>query len=451
MYVSTKWSLYYHFLSKWAKTAVCNYYDDIEIKGLENLPTDKPVIFIANHQCTFMDPISIAVMTPNRFQPAFLTRADVFNNPIIHFLLNKMKMMPIYRQRDGADFIQKNEAIFQNCKDLLAAQKYFIIFVEGSHSDKRKLRPVKKGFARMGFDAEQDYDFSLDAQVVPVGLNYSHFEKFKSDFFINIGKPMQMADYYDLYKEHKNKALNKIKNDAFKELEQYILHIPNLERYDTFENIRHITSPHIAHALNLNPQTLSDKFKADKHLLNELNAIDAHDPTALDELENKVQDFSQDLEKLDFRPNLFEQEAKSSTSLIIQFIGLFLLLPLHLYGVLFNYIGYKIPEILANKMFGDYMYRSSVKMAIGMFFFPPYYLILCGIFYLIFRNIWWTLLFLVSIILAGKFAAWYWRKYRKLKAHWRYQNFVQKESQQWKKLKEQYQEIVDKVKELVVR
>jgi len=450
MYVSTKWTLFYSFLCRWGKIAVSNFYDEIEIVGLENLPDDKPIIFIANHQCTFMDPVAIAVLTPNRFQPAFLTRADVFKNPIVHFLLNKMKMMPIYRQRDGADFIQKNEEIFQNCKDLLANQQSFIIFVEGSHSDKRKLRHVKKGFARMGFDAEQDNDFSLDVHVVPIGLNYSHFEKFKSDYFINIGKPIKLSPYYDLYKEHKNKALNKIKNDAFKELEQYILHIPNLERYDAFENIRTIASPSIATALSLNPQKLSDKFKAEKYLLKALNEIDSNTPDDLNGLESRVLAYMQDLEKLDFRPLLFDKEPKSSSTLILQFIGMFLLIPFHLYGVLFNYAMYKFIEVLANKFFADRMYRSSVKMAMGMFLFPPYYLILSLIFWLVFRNFWWTLLFLGSIILAGKFSAWYWRKYKKLKAQWRYQGFVKKEPTQWEKLNQQHQRIVEETKGLVL-
>jgi len=84
-----------------------------------------------------------------------------------------------------------------------------------------------------------------------------------------------------------------------------------------------------------------------------------------------------------------------------------------------------------------------------MFLFPLYYLILCLIFFLIFKNIWWTLLFLVSIIVGGKLAAQYWIRYRKIKANWRFLNFKGNKTQQYQNLKNQHKDIVSTVLNLM--
>lgn len=448
--VTSKWSFFYHFMTMWGKTSVSNFYNNIEIKGIENIPKDKPIIFIANHQCTFMDAVALNVLSPFRYQPAFLTRSDVFTPKIVYFVLNKMKLMPIYRRHDGPDFIEKNERIFNNCKQLLADKKSFIIFVEGSHSDKRRLRILKKGFARMGFDAAKDNNYSLDIEIIPVGLNYTHFTKFKSDFLLNFGKPIKLADYYKRYQENPKKTLNVLKNDAHAKLKQQMIHIPNLERYDLMEDLRTICNPQVVKSMNLKLEKLSHQLEADQNMIERLTALDKTQQEPLDNLIPKVETYTNSLEKLDFRPYLFEEDyATTKGGLFAQIIGLLLLLPFHIYGVLFNYLPYKFIDQIVLKVFKDKMFHSSVKMAFGMFLFPLYYLILCLIFFLIFKNIWWTLLFLASIIICGKLATQYWIRYRKIKANWRFLSFKKTNTQQYENLKKQHKDITTTVLSLM--
>ena len=76
-------------------------------QGLSNIPKNKPVIFAANHQNSLIDPIVIA--TTNRYPVFFLTKSDVFKNPTIAKILYALNMLPIYRERDGSDFMEKNK------------------------------------------------------------------------------------------------------------------------------------------------------------------------------------------------------------------------------------------------------------------------------------------------------------------------------------------------------
>jgi len=437
-------------MTTWGKISVSNFFNNIEIKGIENLPKDKPIIFIANHQCTFMDAVTMNTLSPSAFQPAFLTRSDVFTKKIVYFVLNKMKLMPIYRRQDGPDFVERNERIFNNCKELLANNRSFIIFVEGSHSDKRRLRILKKGFARMGFDAAADHDYSLDINIIPVGVNYAHFTKFKSDFLIQFGKPIKLADYYERYQENAQKTLNIIKNDAHDKLKEQMIHIPDLERYDLMEHLRTICNPQVVQSMNLDYKILSHQLEADQNMIEQLTEIDKTQKEPLDNLIPKVEIYTNTLKDLDFRPYLFEEDYSTTKGgLFAQIIGLVLLLPFHLYGVIFNYLPYKFLDIFTLKYFKDKMFHSSIKMSFSMFLFPLYYLILCLIFFLIFKNIWWTLLFLVSIIVGGKLAAQYWIRYRKIKANWRFLNFKGNKTQQYQNLKNQHKDIVSTVLNLM--
>ena len=59
--------------------------------------------------------------------------------------------------------------------------------------------PIKTGVAIIALGAEAKYNFELDLSIVPIGLNYSNPHNFKSDVFVNIGKPIKVSDYKDIY------------------------------------------------------------------------------------------------------------------------------------------------------------------------------------------------------------------------------------------------------------
>jgi len=56
--------------------AVRGYFRSIHIKGLENIPTSGPIVFVANHNSAFMDPIILAVHIKRSL--FFLARGESF-------------------------------------------------------------------------------------------------------------------------------------------------------------------------------------------------------------------------------------------------------------------------------------------------------------------------------------------------------------------------------------
>jgi glycerol-3-phosphate O-acyltransferase / dihydroxyacetone phosphate acyltransferase len=88
----------YALLRLVVKIALRVFYTNVEVKTKAPIPAKGPLIVVANHPNTFMDPIVIASILPQ--QVYFLTNGSVFKNPVIGWLLGKMNMIPIYRKQD---------------------------------------------------------------------------------------------------------------------------------------------------------------------------------------------------------------------------------------------------------------------------------------------------------------------------------------------------------------
>jgi len=159
----------YSFLTPVVKLALQVAYrriDDNQLSG--KIPKDSPVIIVSNHQNALIDPLLICVSSKR--QVSFLTRASAFKNPVVAKILKQFNMLPIYRPRDSVDIKVANESVFEESIRRLCEGGIIGIFPEGSHGGRRKLRPLRKGFARM---ARMCLESDCDPFILPVGLDFS--------------------------------------------------------------------------------------------------------------------------------------------------------------------------------------------------------------------------------------------------------------------------------------
>jgi 1-acyl-sn-glycerol-3-phosphate acyltransferase len=221
-------SLLYSALHAYIKFCSKLYFNRLEIHGLENIPKNGPVILTANHQNAFLDAILIHVTQPR--PPHFLTRGDVFKNPIANRILRSLKMRPIFRFRDGLANVKKNQSTFSECYDILESGLVLGVFPEGNHDLKFHLRPLQKGTARIVYDTEARNNFELDIAIVPVGIQYYGNQNAQSDVLIQFGEPIMSSDFAEFRNDEKtyHQALTeRIKT----KMSNLIIDIP-LENYD---------------------------------------------------------------------------------------------------------------------------------------------------------------------------------------------------------------------------
>jgi glycerol-3-phosphate O-acyltransferase/dihydroxyacetone phosphate acyltransferase len=225
----------YLLLKLIVKLALKVFYTDIHVQIKGKIPVNGPLIVVSNHPNTFMDPIVIAAMLPQ--QVYFLTNGSVFRNPLVGWLLGKMHMIPIYRKEDVSGQTPDNRASFARCFDFLAGKGTLLIFPEGSSVHERKLRKLKTGTARIALGAEAEHNFNLGVQILTIGLNYSDPIRFRSELFINVDAPIQVADYAGCLCERPGRSCNQLTEEMRLRLEQHIIVTRHQEEDNLARNI----------------------------------------------------------------------------------------------------------------------------------------------------------------------------------------------------------------------
>lgn len=335
------------------------YYKRVTRQGLSNIPKNKPVIFAVNHQNSLIDPIVIA--TTNRYPVFFLTKSDVFKKPAIAKILYSMNMLPIYRERDGADFKEKNIEIFNRCSEILGNNGRIIIFPEGSHNNQNRLRQLKKGIARIALQA--DTEAEQDIWVVPVGLNYSNTRNKTADLLVSYGKAINASELIKSKEGYSNI------NDVFNPLMTQIADGMRTEMLDykvqKFYDLYEFLISKVKRART----SIKTKFKWNKLKSEKLNEFVLNNEEKATQLLVETKEIETACEKHNLRPYLFN---KSSHSLFLPILGLIVGFPLFLYGAINSYFPSILPQRYILKNIKDRQYDSSINMVLGgflMFFF----------------------------------------------------------------------------------
>lgn len=169
------------------------FYDRITVRGLEYLEGDSPVILVSNHPNSFLDGLILTMLySRSIYYPA---RSDVFNLRFFSPLLYFINILPFYRKEEGLANVEKNRDSLSKCSEILKNKGAILIFPEGSSENQRKLRPFKKGAARLAFDVLQAKEGGAALKIIPVVIGYSSWYKIKPSLYIEFMRP---PDIYSL-------------------------------------------------------------------------------------------------------------------------------------------------------------------------------------------------------------------------------------------------------------
>lgn len=93
-------------------------------------------------------------------------------------------MLPVYRMSEGAENLDQNYETFEKCKEIFKRNGIVLIFSEGRCINEWKLRPLKKGTARLAISSWQQ---GIPLKVLPTGINYQSFSSFGKNIRLNFG------------------------------------------------------------------------------------------------------------------------------------------------------------------------------------------------------------------------------------------------------------------------
>ncbi|MDQ4141825.1 MAG: 1-acyl-sn-glycerol-3-phosphate acyltransferase, partial [Bacteroidota bacterium] len=212
----------YFILKLIFKIALKVFYRRIEVKQFGHLPEKGPLLLVANHPNTFMDPIVIASLFKQEVY--FIAKSTVFSSPFRKWLLQKMNLIPVYRKEDGPVAAGANNSTFEKCYEFLNNQGTLLIFPEGNSFNERRLRPLKTGAARIALGAAARLNFMQEVSIIPFGLNYLEPTRFRSTLLINIAPPIVVNSLADLYRQDAAKAFHFLTDQIRNALEANIIH-----------------------------------------------------------------------------------------------------------------------------------------------------------------------------------------------------------------------------------
>ena len=178
-------------LGRWfARGLVRFYYPRIEIEGAERIPATGPVLLIANHPNSLIDPVLLGVVA--RRPVRLLAKAPLFTVPVFGSALRAAGMIPAYRGADDPKAVKRNlDSLAAAARALAENDAVVGIFPEGKTHDAPRLAQVKSGAARLALQAVAAG--AKDLRVVSVALNYERKEKFRSTVWIRLGEPVDVA------------------------------------------------------------------------------------------------------------------------------------------------------------------------------------------------------------------------------------------------------------------
>lgn len=363
---------------------------------MDCVPSDRPVILAANHPTAFMEPCILACFMDRPLH--FLVRGDFFKNPFFAFLLRSLNMLPVYRLKDGGyKGLKNNYSTFEACHKALAAGKTLMILAEGTSIHEKRLRPIQKGTARIALGALEQYS-DLEIAIVPVGVNYTYADRFRSDVMIDFCEPISSKAYFEAFQENANVAISAFTEELTQRLESSVIIIEkekdealceHLFVLDRSERLK----PHWP-VINNSRQAL----ESEKRIADAVNAMPNEKKVAL---EKNLELYFNQLQSL----NLLDQTIKNKPPSLQERVLLFLGFIPFLIGYLFNYLPLRLARLIADTQVKAIEFYSPVMLAVGVGSYLVY-LVLWMVLIMVFSS-WKLLLFALFTPFLGLWALYF--------------------------------------------
>ncbi|MEZ5058714.1 MAG: 1-acyl-sn-glycerol-3-phosphate acyltransferase [Saprospiraceae bacterium] len=357
----------YRFIRPIATIAFKVHFNKIHITGKEKIPKDKPVILAVNHPTAFIEPCLLACFQDNNLN--FLIRGDIWGNSFYNKLMEGVHLIPIYRQKDGYENLTKNYETFTYCNKALNDKKTLVVLPEGTTIQEKRLRPIKKGLARIVAGALEEYP-GLDIQIIPVGANYTYADKARTTVMIEVGDPLPVQSFFEGVPT--NKAVLQLTNALRDGMNNCIVNIPNKEDDDLVEAILPlIRSQHPEPVLPIVSYN-NDQLEREKMAARIISEMEESEKLHLQEL---VTRYYKILKENHLKDTLLPFKDKTPG---FKFVSFLLKLP-SLLGFLINIGPIYFARSLTHSKVKQLEFKLSVFLGVAIFSWAIYYLMVAGL------------------------------------------------------------------------
>jgi len=410
------------------------FYRKVIIIGQENINPEHHLIFAPNHQNALMD--ALAVLFTQNGQMVFLARADIFKKKAVAAILYFLKILPVYRIRDGFSSLKANDEIFAKTIDVIKNKNGLVILPEGSHEGFRRLRQLKKGICRVAFQSDEAEDNKLKIKIIPIGIEYSHYIRYRQVLTVVYGKPIEVSDYHELYKTSPERALVELKNRLSEEIKNLMVHIESEEDYVAIDELRSIINGKYSDDIK-EPKLFRDRTLIEK--LNNLREKDNQLYRKICTLSLGVKEKASKL-RIDYRT--LEKKKHPLIWLVAGMVVVLLASPVFLFGNIFNAIFMGLPVWQTRKI-KDPQFVSSLRYGYSVILAILLLPVLLIVSLFLFSSWWIGLIFFLSLPLTGLIAWNYYLLYKRIMGGFRIRKYLSSKNRKFELLDGEYRELIN--------
>ena len=351
------------------------FFRRVEVVGRENLPAGGPVLLVANHHNSLVDPV--LVLSSTRVRARFLAKSTLWNVPGMRQLLQLAAVIPVYRAQDGSDMKQNFET-FAACHQVLGEGGAIALFPEGISHDAPHLAKIKTGAARIAIGAVRDHG-AEQLRIVPVGLTFEAKGTFRSRALVRIGAPIDPRPYAEESEDEAFAATRGLTEAILEGLRGVTLNYPSREEATLIEqaaDLYAMKAPELPARM-----ALAEAFAIRQQFIETYDRLRSADPERVDAVASRVEAYAHSLGEMKVREEQLAARFPNDAVLAQVFGTAWLLvfwLPLATIGTVLSYIPYRLLGAVASFMKTDDL-PSTMKLFGGFFLFPITWAVWCGL------------------------------------------------------------------------
>ncbi len=338
------------------------FFRRIETVGVERVPRDLPVIFVANHPNGLVDPALVFVSLPRRV--SFLAKSTLFEIPVLGRLVRAFEALPVFRRIDSNGDLAGNLETFSACRRFLNENRCVAIFPEGISHDETRLKPVKTGAARiaLGAAAVKDHMLPIDLKIMAVGLFYTSKTSFRSEVLIRFGELIDVpAVDLDENGEPPRDSVRELTKRIESGLRNATLNVGTESERDTVVRAEALFSSVYRNLLFKQPLTQS--FLHLQKLAEKYELLGRNEPEKMRALNSRMMDYETELRSSGLTPESLSLQQHPTwyvfRYLVLRLVAIGVLLPLAAIGTIIHSPAY----VLSN--FAGQLFRTHGPDAAG--------------------------------------------------------------------------------------
>ena len=361
-----------HIVHPVLRLALWVFFRNIDVRGRDTVPLDRPLIYVANHPNVMMDPLIIGLNTPGQI-PHFLGKGTLFNYRLFAWFLRKLGVIAVARARDQGSRMSSNRDMLRAAYQVLGRGEALAIFPEGISHAHMRVHQLEPGVARIALKAETDQADGAGVHIVPIGLTYANPGVFRSDVDVHFGEAIVVRPFV--------KATQDSRRAAEKELtalihERLAALTPHVEGTDLEATIRDLSAIYADEVMAQLPESeeLSKRLRADQEIIRGVQHFSETEPELVQTFARRLRAHQRKIRRLGL--GLDSLSLRKTTWQPSRLLLTMMLSPLALYGFVHNAVPYYVPRLLARRYRQEPEMIATVKMTTGAGLFVLWYLIL---------------------------------------------------------------------------